>query len=443
MAAQKTAGRSAHRPVLRAGSSLFRVAERVGFVPLDLEGILALARARTGLSDFGDDGFRIAAARLLENLIEQPLTALGRGLTSLALQRAAQNRLELQAFLRKHPEIERIPIERPVFIVGLPRTGTTLVQNLLALHPDRRGLETWELMRPVPTLRSNEEDRRHRMQQAGRMLGLAHLLAPDMRPVHAMTSTTLEECWMLFANSFCVLNYDFQAGARRYGAWLTEQHAMRQAYREYKLYLQLLLWQRPARQLVLKCPEHLWFLDDLLAVFPDACLVWTHRDPTEVLASYSSLMSMPRRTLFGRVDPIEIGACLRDRFLEGLGRALSSRDRHGEARFFDLDFAELARNPGQSVRDLCQHFGLPFEQGDAIDRWLGTDRPDRPGAHRYDPNAFGLEPNDVSARFQIYLGRFGPRPRPPAKPANLHSKPQADRTSARYRSSASWSMGRP
>ena len=126
-----------------------------------------------------------------------------------------------------------------------------------------------------------------------------------MGAVHEIRADSVEECWPLFSPTFAVLNYDLQSGFEDFGRWLLE-HDMSGPYREYRRELQLLAHHRSTGNFVLKCPEHLWFLDALFEVFPDACVVWTHRDPLDSVASYSSLMSLNRRMIYGRFDPVEI-----------------------------------------------------------------------------------------------------------------------------------------
>ncbi len=410
MSTIRTVKKRTYGPVLQAANVLAGVGERLGLGlgTYDLDRILGNAQRRTGLSDFGDDGFKVAARHLLEAIGRRPITPLGHVITSQAFQRAAANRLELREWIRKHPEVRDVKIERPIFVLGFPRTGTTVLQNLLALHPERRGLELWELIRPVPVHEDPDRDRRKRIATMERLLKLAYFVAPEMGEVHYVESTTLEECWPLFSNSFAVLNYDLQSGVREYGSWLIEEHDMVQAYREYKEYLQLLLWRRPAQNVVLKCPEHLWFLDALLEVFPDACIVWTHRDPHDTIASYCSLISMQWRTLYGDFDPRELGDHITERFHHGIERAMVSRASHDEARFYDMDFKRLVRDPAAAVRDICTHFGLSYGEGmdDAISGWLANKRADQRGAHKYDADLYGLVRPEILDRYSDYIEEF-------------------------------------
>jgi hypothetical protein len=204
------------------------------------------------------------------------------------------------------------------------------------------------------------------------------------------------------------LNLDFTTGLRPFGDWLLQQD-LTWAYEEYKRTLQLLLHQRPAEHLILKCPEHLWFVDELLRVFPDACIVWTHRDPFDSIASYSSMMSLNRRIYHGHIDGPALGQHIRDRFVVGLDRAMAARDRHGESHFFDVDFRETVRDPIKVVRRIHEHFGLEHtaEGERAMETWLASEREDARGRHVYDAARFGLDAGDIHRRTKAYMDRFG------------------------------------
>ena len=376
----------------------------------DVDGILETARRRTGLSDFGDPSFHEPMRRIVEAAsTNHGFTPLARVMQRQAWNQAAQNRLRLTEYIRTHPHVLDIPIERPIFVLGFPRTGTTLVQHLLAQHPDRRSLRMWELVHPVPTRDHPADDARRSLRSTRALMWAAYQLAPEMGEVHYVDATTYEECWYLFANSFAVLNWDLQSGLRSYGDWLTTEHDMRQAYREYKQYLQVRLSQEPCRQLVLKCPEHLWFIDALLDVFPDACIVWTHRDPYPTLGSYCSLMSMQWRNLYGQIPVQRLGSHMVYRLHQGVEQAMAARDRHPSHRFVDVRFHELVQDPLREMERVHQHFDLGWSDEDAVRgrAWLGTERDDARGKHRYDPDLYGLDRDAIHEQFRPYIDRVG------------------------------------
>lgn len=374
---------------------------------LDVDSILASAKRSTGLDDWGDDRFIEVMRELVRLLDQAAITPLARAFCRSIFIKSVVNRLTAEAWFAANPEAEDIKIERPLFVVGFPRTGTTVLQNLLSLPEGRRALQFWELTAPVPRYADPAVDARRRIAATNRMLSMAYFMAPEMAAVHEVRAQTPEECWGLMANTCAVLNYDFQSGITAFGDFLMSND-MTWAYQEFRRMLKMLLHQRPAKQLVLKCPEHLWFLDALLEVFPDACVVWPHRDPFGAVASYCSMMSMPRRVYYGRVDPSTMGAYVTERFHVGIERALAVRDRVGSDSFLDMRFVDIVKDQAAAVRSIHEHFGLehPGNMDRLVADWLGSRRADKRGAHVYDAARFGLSKEAVHERYADYIQRF-------------------------------------
>ena len=367
-----------------------------------------LAKRMTGSDDIGDERALVPMERVLEEVRSNNATSLSYVYFNTLSRRCLANRSMEQRYFAEHPEVAEVPVERPVFVLGFPRTGTTIMQNLLAQEPGRRTLQFWELTRPVPTHPDLEVDRARRIKATQGDLDIALRCAPEMLQMHHITPTSSEECWPLFSNSFAALNTDISQGLRRYGDWLLEQD-MTWAYREYRERLKMLLHRLPAEQLVLKCPEHLWFLDALLEVFPDACIVWTHREPVACIASYCSMVSLNVRTVFGRYDGHELGRHITRRFHQGVTRAMAVRDRVGDDRFFDADFRELVSDPLGMVEKINDRFGLACSpEGRAnMEAYMERDREDKLGKHRYDGARYGLERDAIEDLFSDYATRFG------------------------------------
>ena len=410
MAESLTVQRLSYSPLLQTINALAGVLQSVGLTGrLEEQALLRAAERRAGLRDWGEDAaLRTALRGLLEHLQAAPVTPLGRINAQQAIIKAAINRLRIVAYLQQHPAVRETPIQRPIFILGFPRTGTTLLQNLLDLHPARRALRFWELVSPVPIHADPDVDARRRLRQAEQLLSLAYVVAPEMKYVHEIRATTAEECWPLFFNAFSAMNYDLTASLRGFGAWLMAQD-MTGAYADYRTQLQIMAQRQPGTDFVLKCPEHLWFLDALLAVFPDACIVWTHRDPLACVASYCSLTSLQQRLLYGVVDPVRLGEHITDRFRLGVERAMAARDRHpDQSRFFDVDFQALTRDPTAMLRRIHDHFSLewPDDMAARIQAWQDNDRSDKRGRHRYSAELYGLDAARIDRDFAPYISRF-------------------------------------
>ncbi len=409
---QYTVNRLEIAPTLRLVNAAVGFAGWLGlpFGKLDVDSVLRTARRKTGLDDWGDEAFIDLMRRLFRYADAARVTPLG----EIALRQTAfasvSNRLRIEDYIHRHPDVEDIPIERPIFIVGFPRTGTTLLQNLLSLEEGNRALKFWELYSPVPIHDDPEVDRKKRIRKAKEVLAVAKTVAPEMPVVHDIKADTPEEDWFLMCNTFAVMNNDLANGVVRWGEYLMRQN-MTGPYREFRRMLQALAHWHPTGRFVLKCPEHLWFLDALLEVFPDACIVWPHRDPISCIASYSSMISLTRRAWFGRIHSEYIGEHITDRFLTGVTRGMEVRERVGEERFFDCNFDSLTRDPVQAVRDIKAHFGMEHGEEDdrAMRNYLAQPREDKPGRHVYSAAQWGLDVTEIYERFEPYTDRFGVR----------------------------------
>lgn len=406
---QLTVQRTRYPPLVRAISAGLGVLESLGapFGRLDADDILASARRSTGLSDFGGEQFLAPMRQLLQATSAAPLTPLAHVFMRQTFLKALVQRLRLQDLLKQQPHILDTPLRRPIFVLGFPRSGTTLVQNLLGCDPRRRGLAFWELVTPLPAHADAAEDERRRVRTADRILAASYYMAPEMGQVHEVRSQSLEECWYLLANSFTVLNNDFQAGLPSIGEHLFASD-LTWAYQEYRVWLKLLLSQRPAEHLLLKCPEHLWFIEPLLKVFPDACIIWTHRDPVSSIASYSSMMTLPRRMLYGEVDPAALGPFIADRFHIGAKRAMAARERLPPERFFDVDFRALVKDPISVIDAIHDHFDLDQapDSHARMEEYLSQKRADERGAHVYSASRHGVDSAAVHAQYADYIDRF-------------------------------------
>lgn len=419
-----------YTPLFRAANAALGAGGKLGLPlgKLDPDSIVEASRKKAGLTDMGADTYRPFLERICQACASAPVTPLARFVMQSIFQTSAVARLRAQDYVTRHPELEKIPIERPVFIVGFPRTGTTLVQHLLALEPGARGLQFWELLNATPVHDDPISDHKKRLAAAEQMLKFVLLTSPETPVVHDITATTLEECWYLLSHSFAVYNWDLQSGLDHYGDWMVQQD-MRVPYREYRRTLQVMAHWQPTGRFVLKCPDHMWFLDSLLDVFPDAAIVWTHRDPVDVIASYCSMVSLTRRLYYGYIDGDAIGAHIVKRFHEGIERAMEVRRRVGEEHFYDINFEDLKTDPVASIEGAFEHFDLNWTSHTEheLRQWLAQPRRDKPGCHSYGPNQWGLDPAAIREQYAGYLDRFdvaypGRKARRPAEASPAHQR---------------------
>jgi hypothetical protein len=405
------------RPYRTWGMRLFngigRRLRRWGFRPrLTLENILHTATRWSRLDDWGDDRFHEPLRVLLESFEEDAqLTPLGRFIIRMTCTKFAVNRLHLQDAFKKHPEILAQDVPRPVFIVGLPRTGTTLLHKLLCQDAGARPLLFWETLEPqLPAQRANgQEDPRARKAQ--RMVNIMNRwFAPQLPTVHALNPVGPEECNFLLFNTFVSPSFYLYGNVRSYNGWLRgvlSEDRMR-VYVEYRRQLQLLQWGEPARHWVLKAPVHSYALEALLTLFPDAAVIQTHRDLTKVIPSTCSLFAVTQQICSDDVDCRRLGPEIAQ-FLSSfiLEPAMKARSSH-PGRVFDVHYRDLTRDPIGKVREIYQYFGRAMD--DAIEgrmrQWIADNPPTRHGVHHYDLDQFGLTTGQLEKLFGGYREQF-------------------------------------
>lgn len=394
------------------GSRIARRALRVSF---DEASLIEAAESETGLLDLGEPSFREPLRVLLRSIeTEAHLHPLGRLITRARLVQTLANRMRLEEMIRRTPAIERERVSAPIVIVGLPRTGTTLLHRLLASDARIRSLASWEALLPVPLdpERPAEEDRERRIAIASRSEIALRYMAPDFLAVHPIDARAPEEDVLLLDLALRSTVPESTLRVPAYGAWLEEQDPM-PAYRQMKRAMQALQYQRKPEtsewRWVLKTPHHLEWIPQLLEVFPDALLVWTHREPKEVVASFCSMIAHGRGIFSDAIDPSEIGrAWLRKGSERMAHRALDARARVAETQFLDVRYEDLVRDPIRIVRVIEERSGLRWSldtETRVRDR-LRAERRNRHGVHRYSLGDFGLTTGDVERAFARYRAAF-------------------------------------
>jgi hypothetical protein len=390
-----------------------RALARAGYQPvrLDADELLAAARRATGLDDFGGEAFVGPLRRVLDGCrTEAGLTAVGRLAARGDVAALLANRLRLVEDRKRHPTIAAEEIRRPVFILGLPRTGSTLLHHLLASDARARAAQAWEVMFPSPPPAAASYGDDARIARAEHRLRWFDALAPGFRAIHRLGAQLPLECIAITAPTFLSPRFHTTYRLPTYQAWLETQD-LRPAYAFHRQVLQHLQWRTPGGWWVLKAPSHLHSLPELFDAYPDAVIVQTHRDPAAVLGSVASLTAVLHGAFAAQVRRAEIGQEVSRRWALGLERGIEFRRRHPglEARFLDVHYRDLARDPLAAARRVYAHAGLAFtaEAEARMRGHLAADRRARPGPHRYDLEAFELDPARLDERFRTYRERFG------------------------------------
>jgi Sulfotransferase family len=381
--------------------------------PLGADELIARARRRTRLIEFGDTPFEESLRHFLRACREEgDLTLFGRLATRWDTVRFLSNLLRLHKEETRAPEIVDQPIERPIFIAGLPRSGTTFLHTLLAQDPTNLVPRVWQLIHPYP-LDKTRTGRDLRLRHVARQLRLFGVLAPEFRRMHPIDADSPQECSEITAHVFASLRFDTTYPIPGYRRWLDASGHL-DSYRFHKRFLQHLQNQSPrVGQWVLKCPDHIFALAELRAVYPDAAIVFVHRDPLAVLASVARLTEVLRRPFSRRINKLEIGRQDSDRWLAATELMIAAADDGGFVEpIFHIHYRSLVANPLGTVAALYRHFGRALSSLAANRiRQLVAARPNGGyGAHRSRLEEYGLDPAFERERFGRYTRHFEIRP---------------------------------
>ena len=374
---------------------------------LDPESLVRSARRRAGLDDFGPWAYEPPLERLLDAYRrEARLTTLGRVTVREMLVGLLENLLHIEAQRAADPAIAERVVANPTFIVGLPRTGTTLLHGLMSQDAASRVPLTWEVMFPARTSGAPGEVDAIRKKTAVR-LAWANRLAPEFKRIHPIAPDLPQECIAITANVFMSIQFHTTHNVPSYEDWF-ENDSQTLAYRFHHRFLQHLEALHPGRRWVLKAPGHLFALEAMLARHPDAKIIQTHRDPLRVMASMASHATVLRRAFSDRAEPTEIAADWADRWARALDQFLAVRDRTPSARFLDVAYDDIEGAPLATIERIYDFLDWPLtdEARGAMERFLAANPKNKHGVHRYSLSQYGLDRQTELARFRRYCDRF-------------------------------------
>jgi Sulfotransferase family len=386
-----------------------------GAVPFDVDGMLAEAARRTGgLDDLGDGPFVDPMALFLHALErEARLNDMGRLIAQERVLQHTVNRLLYVEDRKRHPEIADERIERPVFIIGFPRTGTTILHDILAQDPDSRAPITWEVMFPSPPPEAATFATDPRIAQAAALLPNPETETErdrKFRAMHPMGAQLTQECVVMMGEAMCTPLFHNQFRVPSYEDWVDSEADWAPVYAFHERQLQHLQWRNARDRWVLKTGAHMWGLEHLLRTYPDARIVFTHRDPVKSVTSYASLTSLVREAGSDDVDPFEIACDWTGRLRGVVEHALDVRDSgsYPEAIFYDMYFPNFVAEQFAEVERIYDALGLPMtDEGAARMRaFIGDNPKGKHGLHLYTPEEYGIDPEAVRRDFRFYIERF-------------------------------------
>ena len=376
---------------------------------LDPVFLLEAARRQTGLSDFGDAPLIEPLTVLCRSLREElEFHALGKSYLFRQFLGLLSTRLRLVDLWKRRPEILEQPTPRPLIVIGLPRSGTTILHRLLARDPMLRSAPFWELSMPLPPgdpeAAGAEPDPRIALVQSG--LDTLHTMAPDLAQMHEIQVDEPDEDISLLVYGFSSMLFEWSYMVPGYSRYYRSADQT-EGYRFFKRVLQTLQWLRGGRRWVLKAPQHLEQLGPLLTVFPDATLIQTHRDPVTAIVSLASLTTYGVRRYFDHPDPHAIGGNIADIVERLLGAGVAGRSGR-EGRFVDIAFADLLADPIGCVRTIYAASSdvLTGEAEARMRSWIADNRQEKHGRHDYAAEDFGLDVEALRERLKFYQDRF-------------------------------------
>ncbi len=384
-------------------------------VALDVDAILAEASRRTGgLDDLGDGPFVEPLALFLESLErEARLNHIGR---LIACERAlghTVNRLGYVHDREQFPAIADEEIVAPVFIIGFPRTGTTILHDILAQDPDSRAPLTWEVMFPSPPPDAATFDSDPRIAMAAALLPNSETETERdrrFRAMHPMGATLSQECVVMMGEAMCTPLFHNQFRVPAYENWVDYEADWSHVYAFHERQLQHLQWRNRRDRWVLKTGAHMWGLEHLLHTYPDARIVFTHRDPVKAVTSYASLTTLVRETSSDEVDPYEIAQDWTARLKHVLHHAMRVRNAttYPRARFYDVQFSDFVTDQFAVVTSIYEAFGLPLtdEAAMRMQAFIAENPQGKHGVHEYTPAEFGIDPTTIRRDFRAYIEQF-------------------------------------
>ena len=371
--------------------------------------LIRRARSATGLADFGEDSFREGLERLTVALdTEARLTERGAAAFDAQLIHFLSQRLQVEDWYRRHPEIDEQQIVAPLIGLGLPRTGSTALGCLLGEDPAVRSIRNWEASAPCPPPEKETETTDPRIERARQTLARRAEMFPRMQMMYPSSATAPTECHGLQALDFKTQLFQAQAQVPSYAEWLNTKADVVPTYRYVKRVLKLLQWRCPPTRWRLKNPSHIVFIEALDEVFPDARFWMTHRDIAAVVPSSADLYSELARAFSDDIDKVYLGKLNADTWELGMRRLIAFRDAGNEHRFFDIHFAPFQKDPIPFIERLYDFLGEEFtlEARARMVKWRAETPREKHGEHRYDPADFGLSVEGLRERFRFYSERF-------------------------------------
>lgn len=368
-----------------------------------------IAREQTGLEDFGDpvylEGLRVLLGVYDGDCDLTPVGAIG---AKYKLVHVLKQRLRAEQAFKEHPSILTRPIERPLVITGLIRTGSTALHYMMAQDPGRQALPYWLAEHPQPRPPRATWAAHPDFHESKTFIDMMYQASPELKAIHFMAPDWPEECGHLMAQNFTDDYWECAFRAPDYVKWYEGSNLV-PTYERHKKLIQWIGSTHPERPWLLKYPVHMKNLQSFLSVYPDACVVWTHRDPTRIMSSYASLLAGFRSLNVNHVDKDDIVREQMEVWASGAERGIEVRARYPSEQFYDLHFADFVADPVGSVRRIYEHFGFAWTEPceAALQEWNAANPQERHGKHAHSLDEIAVRREEMLERFSRYIEHFG------------------------------------
>lgn len=367
-----------------------------------IEELHRAAREATGLDDFGSDEYLEGLKVLLDSFQnEADLTPHGKVIARKMIVSALSGRAISEAGFARYPEHVDVPIERPIFVSGITRTGSTALQRLLSADPMHQGIEMWLAETPQPRPAREKWSENADFLRADAFYRARQQNEPDLMKVHFMGAEEAEECWRLLQQTLLSISFECVSYVPTYSKWLAQQD-WTGTYARYKKNLQMIGLNDRDRRWVLKSPSHVFAIDAIMKVFPDALIVRTFRDPRTSMASTFSLAEQGKHDMSNAFDRETIGRTQLDLWARGSENFNRARARYNPDQFVDVDYQDFVADPIGTVEKIYAQFSMPFteEARRAVEQaHQGSLAEHRRPSHQYALEDFGVTAAEVDARF--------------------------------------------
>ena len=381
-------------------------------IQISSEDLQEQAKAQTELTDFGGSTYTAGLEALVESLNSDIALSEGTaGYFQQTISQILQNRLEVTRLLKEHPEILEEEIKAPLFVVGLPRSGTSALHTLLALDPLARFLRNFECCGPIcppPELMPRTPDPRYQVIHDS--LDGMFSMAPHLRGINGINFMAggTAECQNLMAHEFVHIGWSCGSSLFTHGNWVSDCD-MVEAYAWHKRLLQILQWKLPNSHWVLKAPLHLFGLKQLVKVYPDARIIFTHRDPIEAMVSGVSMVVQWTQFTSGQVDIPAVAEWYPALWAKGLARALADKKHLPPEQYTEIHHQNLSRDPIGTISQAYDDLGMVLHEAaqKRMSVWLRENPRSTFGNHAYSAEELSISPEREADRFRFYTDVIG------------------------------------